>query len=168
LVIADDGDDRVHGNLGDDELRGDRGDDWLYGDEGNDRLLGGEGMDRLYGGLGDDTLRGGLGDGDVLDGGRGDDTYFYASGDGNTTINNLDNVLGRQDVLRFLDGVSADDVTATRSEYDLLLTLSGSDETIRVTDYFVGDGGGLLSGSDCICRWHAMGYRAYQEPGATR
>ncbi|MES9991035.1 MAG: calcium-binding protein [Candidatus Thiodiazotropha sp.] len=142
LVIAGDGDDLVHGGLGNDELRGDAGDDWLYGDDGNDRLLGGEGMDRLFGGLGDDILRGGLGNGDVLNGGRGNDIYYFAAGDGNITINNFDNVIGRQDVLRFLDGVSAVEVTATRLDYNLILSHTGSGETITVTDYFVGDGVG--------------------------
>ncbi|MEW8309346.1 MAG: calcium-binding protein, partial [Candidatus Thiodiazotropha endolucinida] len=142
VVHADDGNDQVHGNAGNDQLFGEGGNDTLYGDEGNDRLLGGDGLDRLFGGLGNDTLRGGLGNGDVLEGGLGNDTYFYAEGDGNTTISNFDNMIGRLDVLRFLDGVSAADVVATRTDYDLVLTLSGSAETITVTDYFVGDGVG--------------------------
>ncbi len=147
VINGGDGDDRLYGGNGDDTLNGGDGSDTLSGDNGNDTLNGGDGRDTLSGGNGDDTLRGGAGANDYLDGGAGNDTYEFGSGDGNTTIRNHDTGAGRHDVLRFLEGIAASDVTASRSAHrrrrnDLMLTIGAAGEVITVSNYFHGDGAG--------------------------
>jgi Ca2+-binding RTX toxin-like protein len=141
-LYGGDGNDQVYGGDGDDSLRGDAGDDQLYGQGGNDTLEGGDGPDRLYGGTGNDTLRGGAGTNDYLSGGGGNDTYLFDAGDGNTTINNHDTGADRNDVLRFLGGVDSNDVKATRSSSNLLLTVQSTGEVITVQNYFNDDAAG--------------------------
>ena len=147
------GNDQLHGEAGRDELRGGSGDDQLYGGARNDELYGGTDNDALYGGDGDDELYGGAGDdilqgnsssadgvGDILDGGAGDDSYLFGRGDGKTTINNDDAGVGRRDTLRFLAGIKPSDVSATRSNNNLLLTVHSIDtnnsEVITVVKFF--------------------------------
>ena len=108
---------------------------------------GGDGRDVLSGGDGDDTLRGGAGSGDFLDGGAGNDTYLFGAGDGNTTVSNYDTSVSlsqRTDVLRFLEGIAASDVTASRGHgwrtNDLHLTIGSTGEVIAVQNYFFRDG----------------------------
>ncbi len=140
------GNDRLHGEDSNDTLRGGAGSDSLYGGDGNDILRGGTGRDRLYGDDGNDTLRGGAGNGDYLVGGAGNDTYLFGAGDGNTTVGNYDIGAGRHDVLRFLEGIAASDVTASRdhggNRNDLRLTIGSTGEVITVLNYFHGDGAG--------------------------
>ncbi len=109
VMNGGDGNDTIRGQDGDDTLNGGDGRDQLYGGNGDDTLNGGDGA-TLYGSNGDDTLRGGAGNG-----GAGNDTYLFGSGDGNTTVSNYDTGAGRNDVLRFLEGIAASDVTASRS-----------------------------------------------------
>jgi len=131
-----DGDDRVYGQNGNDTVFGDAGDDRIYGDAGDDILDGGEGKDYIYGGDGNDTLRGGTGTGDVLYGNAGNDTYLFGLGDGNTTISNIDSDGDRSDVLQFLEGITADDVSVTRSSTSLVLTVQSTGEVITVSSFF--------------------------------
>ncbi len=150
VINGGDGNDNIRGQDGDDTLNGGDGRDHLYGDAGNDTLDGGDGRDTLYGGDGDDTLRGGAGTGDTLDGGAGNDTYLFGSGDGNTTVSHYDTGTDRHDVLRFLEGIAASDVTASRSWHrsrhrsrnDLYLTIGSTGEVITVSNYFEDDGAG--------------------------
>lgn len=137
-----DGNDRIEGLAGEDDLRGGAGNDFVYGNSGDDQLHGGDGRDSLYGGSGNDTLSGGSGVNDYLSGGAGNDTYLFRSGDSNTTIHNHDTEEGRNDVLRFSEGIEANDVGATRSGNALVLTVQGTGETITVQNYFSGDGAG--------------------------
>ncbi|MCU7869288.1 MAG: hypothetical protein KZQ98_12250 [Candidatus Thiodiazotropha sp. (ex Lucinoma borealis)] len=132
------GNDLILGQNDNDTLYGSTGDDQLIGGFGDDLLIGGEGSDELIGGDGDDELRGSGGN-DELVGGSGNDTYSYGRGDGNTVINNLDYSEGRQDVLRFLEGIIPADVSITRSGNNLFLTVD-SDDVITVRNYFSGDG----------------------------
>ena len=137
------GNDTLYGGDGDDHLYGNEDNDTLYGGDDNDVLDGGAGKDKLYGGEGNDELRGGTGVDDLLDGGAGDDTYLFDRGDGNTIIRNSDFGEGRKDVLRFLEGINPDDVTATRRDRDLQLTVQdGADESsievITVNGFFWG------------------------------
>ncbi|WP_156489110.1 calcium-binding protein, partial [Marinomonas gallaica] len=55
---------------------------------------------------------------------------------GNTTINNYYRKTTDYDVLRFSEGVQADDVRISRSSDHLLLTLQSSGEVIKVTEFF--------------------------------
>jgi Ca2+-binding RTX toxin-like protein len=156
LVLASsDEDDTLYGYASDDDLIGGLGKDVLYGNAGNDRLDGGEGNDRLFGGDGNDYLEGGSGN-DTLEGGNGDDvlhagtgggslaggagsdTYLFGHGDGLVTVKNNDSSQGRRDVLQFLKGVSASEVTIERVNKDLHLYLEERSDCIRIADYFRG------------------------------
>jgi len=136
------GNDNIKGLGGNDILDGGDGNDTLIGGEGNDQLDGGDGVDQIIGGSGDDVLSGGAGDGDQLTGGVGNDVYLFGIGDGNTTIDNYDVTLGRIDVLLFGEGINTEDVLATSSGKDLLLTLKNTSEEITISNYFEGDGAG--------------------------
>ncbi len=144
VLQGTDGNDNMTGFASDDVMNGGDGNDRLSGGNGDDTLNGGDGLDRLYGDNGDDTLRGGAGNGDSLNGGAGNDTYLFGSGDGNTTVSNYDTGADRNDVLRFLEGIAASDVTASRSwgTSNLRLTIGSTGEVITVSDYFHGDGAG--------------------------
>jgi len=77
----------------------------------------GAGDDTIYGQDGSDILIGGLGD-DTLYGGKHSDTYRYALGDGHDRIiETYGN--GNADVLEFGEGITADEVSVTRSQDDL-------------------------------------------------
>ncbi len=134
-IEGGDAHDALFGGLGDDSLLGGEGEDLLYGGEGNDTLDGGQGPrvfwdvylpqarypeiaeDRetayyragIYGG-GTGLGRGGLGY-DFLSGGNGSDTYLFGPEYGPTVIS--DRGAGAQDidVVRFLEGISPDDIT---------------------------------------------------------
>jgi Ca2+-binding RTX toxin-like protein len=105
----------------------------------DDTLSGDDGMDRLYGGKGNDILRGGLGDGDFLSGGQGEDIYLFGLGDGNTVIRTRDQIPGRDDTLRFLVGISANDIVFSRDRKALLLTLQSTGEEIRIRGFYRGE-----------------------------
>ena len=142
----------LHGAGGDDVLYGDSGADALWGDAGNDNLQGDYGNDTLHGGVGNDTLRGGYGDdrliGDVGDdtlyGGSGSDVYFFERGFGWDTINNstysYDSVSSRTDAIEFGTGITTEDIWVRRgTSDDLYLYLSGTNDRVKVTDYFIQD-----------------------------
>ncbi len=130
-----DGDDVLYGSIGKDILNGSSGNDALYGNSGKDILDGGDGDDVLRGGKGEDTLRGGKG-ADYLRGDKGNDTYLFGLGDGNTTINNYDTNVGSVDVLRFLEGITASDITVNRSNVDLHLIIGSTEEVIKLESFF--------------------------------
>ncbi len=120
------------------------GDDAIFGGPGADALDGLGGNDSIDGQGGNDTLRGGPGN-DLLTGGSGDDTFRFLAGDGNDLINAYDTRAGKQDVIELGAGITPTGVTVSRlSSYDyddLLLTLPGGD-SLRVRNFFVGDGDG--------------------------
>ena len=115
------------------------GDDAVTGYESDDTLLGRAGADTLAGGYGADVLQGGTGD-DILRGQKGGDVYIFARGDGSDTVEDSgdggtdgpDNA----DEIRFASGVAAEDVTLARDGLDLILTIAGETDQIRVTDQF--------------------------------
>ena len=129
------------------------GDDTVLGFAGDDVIYGGAGDDALHGGANNDTLRGDAGKDDLY-GDAGNDTYLFGRGDGATFIHNDDDDAGRKDILRFLEGITPDHVTASRATdsndlplNDLLLTVASStrnsageevitQEVITVVDFF--------------------------------
>ncbi|MET1081422.1 MAG: calcium-binding protein, partial [Pseudomonas sp.] len=154
-----DGHDRLNGGDDNDVMLGATGSDTLYGDGGDDHLLGGDNDDRLSGGSDNDTLEGnagidnlGGGDGnDWLDGGvgndnlsgdAGSDTYYFARGWGQDIISNRDLGASSVDVLQFAEGIAPGDIGIKRSGSDLILSLTGSTDTVKVVNYFSGDGVG--------------------------
>jgi len=131
----------LSGTTGNDTITGYATEDTLYGGNGDDVLDGADGGDYLYGGNGNDVLSGGSGS-DYLSGEGGSDTYLFGRGSGQDIIYNYDESIGRQDIIQFAADVNAGDVVLVRSNNDLLLTISGTTDTLRVQNYFIGDGVG--------------------------
>ena len=144
---GDSGNDYVYGQDGNDIIDGGIGNDTLYGNSGNDSLVGGAGDDQLYGDnyyywsgeVGNDTLEGGKGN-DYLYGGEGSDVYKYNRGNGQDTIYNYDYSSESIDKLVFGSDIQASEVGVYRSNNDLILRLSGTDDSVTVQSYFEQDG----------------------------
>ncbi|PID30492.1 hypothetical protein CR983_02455, partial [Candidatus Saccharibacteria bacterium] len=96
---------------------------------------GGAGHDSLQSKAGNDTLVGGTGD-DWLYGGDGDDVYLFSIGDGKDTIYESDGT----DTIRFGAGIAPEDVIIKRvytgSDYNLVLRLAGTDDSLTVKRHF--------------------------------
>ncbi|MHA6831175.1 calcium-binding protein [Ralstonia pseudosolanacearum] len=135
---GDAGADTLSGGDGNDSIDGGADNDYLYGEAGDDALQGGAGNDTLYGGNGNDTLEGGVGN-DYLTGESGSDTYVFNSGWGQDTIGNYDTSTGRSDTIEFGSGIAANDVIATRSGEDLILSLRNGSDRVTVQYYFSSD-----------------------------
>jgi Ca2+-binding RTX toxin-like protein len=134
------GDDTLVGTAGDDVINALGGNDQIYGMDGNDLLIGGSGYDNLDGGAGNDTLDGGKGAYyDQLNGGAGNDTYLFGSGSGQVYINDFDQTAGNVDTVRFAAGVTPTDVTVTRDQWSLYLSLNGGTDRLTLADWFYDD-----------------------------
>ncbi len=129
-------DDQLHGTNLRDVIEGLNGSDQLFGHGGDDTILGGAGDDVLYGGVdssgedGNDILDGGSGF-DMLHGGGGRDIYVLSSGSG---LDLIADTLTGQDAIR-LDGVLLTDLTAKRTNSDLILSTAQGDGFL-IRDYF--------------------------------
>ncbi|MBN4177581.1 hypothetical protein GSU75_04864 [Pseudomonas savastanoi pv. phaseolicola] len=133
------GDDRLSGEAGDDTLLGEAGNDYLAGGEGNDTLLGNADNDTLYGDSGNDELDGGAGN-DYLTGGDGSDVYRFSRGWGQDSISNYDSSAEKTDAIEFAPDILPADITVTRSNSELILSLKNSTDKITVAGYFQNDG----------------------------
>jgi len=125
-ILAQDGNDFVYGGASNDTLNGDSGHDFIHGGGGDDIINGGTGNDYLFGGNGNDDINGGTGN-DVIWGGTGDDTIN--AGAGNDTVF----ISSGHDSVTLGDGA---DTIAVDPTY---LT-PGSDSSMTVTDFNVGEG----------------------------
>ncbi|WP_210397906.1 calcium-binding protein [Motiliproteus sediminis] len=141
-----DGNDTLEGGAGNDNLRGDEGNDSLDGGEGNDYLQGGNGDDVLLGGAGDDSLYGQNGD-DVIDGGAGNDylrgdggndSYRFGRGAGQDRIYDYDWTAGNSDRIVLDADVAPGDVSLLRENSDLILSINGTTDTLRMQNWFSG------------------------------
>ena len=139
VLQGTDGDDTLTAYATGNVLSGLRGDDRLYGGSGSDTLDGGDGVDSVYGGAGNDILQGGLGD-DYLQGDAGNDTYLFDRGSGQDYIYNYDRTAGRRDIVKLASDISSADVVVNRLNDDLILTITGTTDSLRVSGYFAGDG----------------------------
>jgi Ca2+-binding RTX toxin-like protein len=128
------GRDRLTGGAGDDTLVGGAGRARLVGGAGDDILEGGAGRDRLAGGAGDDTLTGGAGR-DRLTGGTGDDVYRFGRGDAQDTIDDFDTT-GSVDRVEVGAGIAADQLWFSQSSSDLLVSVIGTPDQIRVQNWY--------------------------------
>ncbi|RKZ64852.1 MAG: hypothetical protein DRQ48_12190, partial [Gammaproteobacteria bacterium] len=142
-IKGGDGNDQLFGGLGKDKLKGDKGDDQLFGGDGDDKLEdkdgnnildGGAGDDKLKAGDGTDYLSGGTGN-DKLEGGKGDDTYFFSRGDDIDEIKEK----GGDDVLRFGEGIVADDLWFWKDKNDLNIGINGTEDRIEIDDWYKKD-----------------------------
>lgn len=110
----------------DDMLQGSANADFLDGGLGNDLLMGNEGDDLLYGDVGNDTL----------DGGWGADTYVFGRGDGQDRIMpDWGTIPGQHDQLQLGAGISLADVDVSVDGSDLILSLRGSADSVRIANY---------------------------------
>lgn len=126
--------DFIFGEDGNDTLNGANGNDIIHGGIGNDTLYGAAGNDTLYGDEGDDVLDGGAGN-DVLHGGAGSDTYVFAKGYGSDTIIDADGL----NTLRFKGLNPADILVNGTGEYDAIITIKGTNDTLVIKDFRKGD-----------------------------
>ncbi|MDK4633465.1 calcium-binding protein, partial [Kingella kingae] len=95
------------------------------------------GRDVLNGNGGDDRLIVGSATA-VVNGGNGSDVYEFNKGFGATTIYNSDTSDKRHDVVR-LNGVSKDAISYKRNGNDLIIRVSGEQNSITVSNMFAGD-----------------------------
>ena len=91
----------------------------------NSTIIGSETADQIYGYDGNDIIIGGKGD-DTLYGGAGDDTYIFNIGDGNDIISE-EGYNSSNDTVRFGEGITADDITISRSIHDMVISYSEND-----------------------------------------
>lgn len=112
------------------------GNDHLEGTPGGELLDGGLGSDVLMGNEGDDTLYGDAGN-DVLDGGPGRDTYVFGRGDGQDRLMpDWGSATAQRDVLQLGEGIGLADVDVSLDAGDLLLSLQGGNDSVRLSGYF--------------------------------
>ncbi|MBR6995362.1 MAG: DUF2974 domain-containing protein [Ruminococcus sp.] len=104
--------------------------DTTYGTLGN-TIIGSDGNDTIYGNGGDDVLDGGKGN-DTLYGGNGDDTYVFNLGDGSDFISEEGSANSTNDKLIFGEGISPDDITISKIDKDMVLTIGNNGDKIRL------------------------------------
>lgn len=102
-------------------------------------LTGNSGTNTLTGAAGSDTLDGAAGT-DTLTGGAGSDTYLHGRGYGaDTTIEN-DATAGVTDVVRFLTGVSYDQLWFVKPSgtNNLEISIIGTSDKLTIKDWYLG------------------------------
>ena len=140
------GDDVLSGGAGTDVLIGGGGNDVLDGGDGGGTLDGGVGNDRIDGGSGADTILGGEGadiltghgGGDSLQGGAGDDQYVFEGGSGTDTVADA---AGKNAIL-FSGGIERSRLWLTRDADNLRIGVIGSDQVVKIENYFAASGAG--------------------------
>ncbi|ASI67944.1 hypothetical protein BA022_04735 [Diaphorobacter nitroreducens] len=120
-------------------LQGGAGNDVLNGYASNDLLSGGAGDDVLNGLAGNDTLDGGAGS-DTLAGGADNDTYVLGLGYGAETVQENDATSGNTDLLRFLEGVTTDQIWFRQVFNNLEVSIIGTSDKAIVKDWYLGAG----------------------------
>ena len=100
----------------------------LDGSSENDTLYGDDRDNRMYGGAGDDVLIGGK-ENDDLYGEEGADTYIFGKGDGNDTI-----YADGNDIVKFKERITKDDILITRDYDDLMIKFKNSDDSIKISN----------------------------------
>jgi len=107
--------------------------------DGTDQtLLGSSDADMIDAGAGNDVLQGNQGS-DYLIGGQGNDQYVFGKGDGQDIINNFSNLANETDQLTLGGGLTKEDLWLTQKGQDLVIGLSGSDDQIKVANWFDGE-----------------------------
>ena len=121
--------DTIEGLAGDDDIQGLAGDDYISAGDGNDTVTGDAGSDTLTGG---DGL-------DILSGGAGNDTYVFGSGFAQDTITDYDETAGNVDTIVLGEDVLPSDVTLTAGDNDLFVSINGTDDSLKLSEWFSGD-----------------------------
>jgi Ca2+-binding RTX toxin-like protein len=91
----------------------------------------------LTGNSADNQLAGDAGN-DILKGGLGNDTYVVARGDGADTLIDTDRTAGNTDVLRFLSGVSRDQLWFTHEGSNLRVSIIGTGTSVTISNWYAG------------------------------
>jgi Ca2+-binding RTX toxin-like protein len=111
---------------------------YLYNNDGDAILVGGAGNDYLSGGAGDDILDGGSGN-DELQGSSGNDIYIFRRGAGKDYIYEY-GAGDAGDVIYVGDFITTGELTARRSNNDLVLTITDSGDQMQVANWFSNEG----------------------------
>ena len=106
---VDDDNNRIDGSDKNDIMYGNKDTNYISAGAGDDILIGGEGNDELYGDWGADT-------------------YIFGKGDGQDTI-----YADGEDIIKFKEGITRDDILITRDHNDLVIKLKDSDDSVRVS-----------------------------------
>ncbi|KAB2966259.1 carbohydrate-binding domain-containing protein [Zoogloea sp.] len=110
--------------------------------EGNDEannIIGTTGDDTLSSGAGDDSIDGGAGN-DLVSGALGNNTYLFGKGDGQDVISSFeDTTASKLSTLQLKPGVLASEILVSRSSADLRLSISGTDDSVTLKDFFYQD-----------------------------
>ena len=91
-------------------------------------------MATIIGTTGNNTISGGSGN-DSINGGAGNDTYLFGKGDGQDVLL-TDNTYGETNTLSFKSNVSANDIIASRTGNDLIISLLNTYDSIKVQNFF--------------------------------
>jgi len=107
----------------------------LGSQSGSQNIIGSSDADLIDGGSGNDSIRGAFGD-DYLIGGDGNDKYFFSLGDGKDVINNLSNNASANKDIVVLEGVTKENLWLSRRGNDLVIDVTGSDDSITIQDWY--------------------------------
>ncbi|WP_049750329.1 calcium-binding protein [Synechococcus sp. CC9311] len=136
-VSGGDGHDTVYGWFGDDQIQGGNGNDMLYGQQGNDGILGDNGNDYIDGGEGNDYLDGGTGN-DLMFGASGDDRMWGGDGHDSMYAGEGRDILSGGNGNDVLDGGQGNDVLTGGSGADTFV-FSGGMDVVKDFNWFEGD-----------------------------
>ena len=131
----------LNGGANADVLVGAAGNDILQDTAGNGALDGGAGNDVMTTGAGSDLLAGGAGN-DTYTLGAGSDIIAFNRGDGADTVNApLSGAgLGETNDVVSLGKVRLSEFTLSRETSDLVLKISGTTDSLRLKDWYLGAG----------------------------
>ena len=110
----------------------------ITGNAGGNTLRGLGGNDTLRGGAEADVLDGGEGN-DRLDGGAGADTYLFQRGGDQDIIVESDATLGVNDVLRFEEGIAAEQIWLRKQGSSLEISVIGTSDKVTVANWYLGE-----------------------------
>ena len=95
---------------------------------------GGNGNDTITTNSGNDIINGGRGN-DILNGGSGNDTYIFERGFGNDTIINYNPNLDSTDTIKFIDGITLNDLSFSQDGNNLYITMD-DENSVTVKGFF--------------------------------
>jgi Ca2+-binding RTX toxin-like protein len=155
-LVGDDTDQYQHGTAQADTIQGLGGNDLLYGRGGDDVLDGGDGDDVLDGGAGND----------VLTGGDGNDIFVFNAGYGQDRVISQDPDGIYWDVVQLGDGIGAEQVALSRNGRDVVLSITGTGDSLTLVDFLPAIEGDWPTAIDEV--WFADGtvWDAYSIIGA--
>ena len=97
---------------------------------------GGNGNDTITTNSGNDIINGGKGN-DILNGGKGNDTYVFGKEFGKDTIINYNPNLDSTDTIKFIDGITLNDLSFSQDGNNLYITMD-DENSVTVKGFFNG------------------------------